>query len=152
MDPSRLLRAVPLGAKIPKLKQRVEKLFTDVNAQEKACESCSRIFRTDAGNVVRHGHRMLRRGLKVRVVSGGSCGLCARGLFEGDLVLFKDGYVYHQSCLQQQANVLGDLSSSPGVATSSASSFSGNAALSSGDWRGGSLVRGHVFVYAKGQV
>ena len=134
MDAGRILRAVPAGTEVPRLKQRIEQLFEELRATEAACAGCSKIFRADTSSVVRSGHRMLRRGLKVRVRAG-ACALCVdRPLSDGALVLFHDGSAYHAACLAAQAQLL----------------RGGDDDLPA-DWAGGagSLVRGHCVVYSR---
>jgi hypothetical protein len=135
MDAARLVRAVPLGVRVPQLKARVEAMFVDVRAQTLACETCSRIFRGDASGVVRNGHRMLRRGLKVHA-GRGACVLCATDLGEGgDLVLFRDGGVYHRACLDELAQ---------GVVAGQAAEAQAQPGQRGGE---GGVVRAHVGIW-----
>lgn len=112
VDPTKIVRAIPMHAWNAEIKQHILQLFQDVRANRATRASANAVLFRDALDAVRVMHRGFRRGCKL-VPEMDVCRLCAKPLrepsapLEEGFVVFRTADAYHVDCLKRASSMLG---------------------------------------------
>eukprot|EP01028_Stygiella_incarcerata_P005685 TRINITY_DN236_c1_g2_i2.p1 TRINITY_DN236_c1_g2~~TRINITY_DN236_c1_g2_i2.p1 ORF type:complete len:1638 (-),score=468.15 TRINITY_DN236_c1_g2_i2:274-4461(-) len=106
IDPIVVIRKIPQGMKIPRLRDRLVRIITDYSLQRSLKEGCRAVLESDCMALAKRLMWLQTRAhfVKPRELV---CSVCQMSLFDerrkGSIVAFACGHVYHALCLRTQA-------------------------------------------------
>lgn len=103
VDPLKLIKRIPDGVHIERLRDRLVKIISDYNLQMSLREGCNVILTADVVSLEEKLNRGQCRAMKVE--QSARCAICTGQVIpakeRGGLVVFFCSHVYHQHCLQK---------------------------------------------------
>jgi len=103
VDLRKLIERIKIELEVPKLRDKLIKIFSDCELQKLVMTGCNNILRGDVLELQSRLKRHLQRAVKVDL--GTPCALCEQDVFRGRLepvVLFFCRHAYHTACLDSQ--------------------------------------------------
>lgn len=102
VDPLRIIKRIPPGLQIPKLRDRLVKIISDYKLEMSLREGCNEILKADSVELVEKYVKGQRRG--VRVGMDAQCAVCSEsigmsGKGHGGYVIFFCHHIYHNKCI-----------------------------------------------------
>jgi len=109
IDPKRLIKRIPPGLEIPKLRDALVKILHDFNLQVSLHEGCKTILDKDSVALIQKQFKSQTKGYSV--IDSHTCQACHGHLVVEDsreatnIVIFFCQHVYHDKCLQQDRHI-----------------------------------------------
>jgi hypothetical protein len=102
VDPLRIIKRIPPGLHIPKLRDRLVKIISDYKLEMSLRGGCNEILKADSVELVEKYVKGQRRG--VRVGMDAQCAVCSEsigmaGKSHGGFVIFFCRHIYHNKCI-----------------------------------------------------
>jgi len=102
VDPLRLVKRIPEGMNIEKLRDRLVKIISDYNLQMSLREGCMNVLKADCVDLAMRLSKSQKRGVKIE--DAYKCAICGSTIVENKpnsvIIIFYCNHVYHHKCLK----------------------------------------------------